>query len=172
MARVFTHQYKTGCPEPCFRSSLFSVSTKWQSHFVEFTFFTVSKADGREKCKEWFRLWSKPTRTTGIAGRYESSQRGMMPIRHRRLIGFVDSVCRPCDYFSAMRVQFSVLAPGISKVKVFLNAVDGADIMTHAAQKFRFGVAGNFYRRGWPDSPFRSSIQKRRIHIAYIRLCK
>lgn len=27
----------------------FSVSAKWQSHFVEFTFFTVSKTDGREK---------------------------------------------------------------------------------------------------------------------------
>ena len=58
---------------------LLSVSTKWLCHFVEFTFFTVSKADGREKCKEWFQLWPKPTRTTGIAGRYEFSRRGCSP---------------------------------------------------------------------------------------------
>ena len=74
-----------------FRLSAHSMSTKWQSHFVEFAFFTVSKADGREKWKEWFRLWPKPPRPTGIAGRYESSQRGMMPLRHL-LIGFVDSL--------------------------------------------------------------------------------
>ena len=73
--------------------ALLSVSTKWLCHFVEFAFFTVSEADGREKWKEWFRLWPKPSRPTGIAGRYESSQRGMMPLRHL-LIGFVDSLRR------------------------------------------------------------------------------
>ena len=67
------------------------VSTKWLCHFVEFAFFTVSEADDREKWKEWFRLWPKPPRPTGIAGRYESSQRGMMPLRHL-LIWFVDSL--------------------------------------------------------------------------------
>ena len=67
------------------------VSTKWLCHFVEFAFFTVSEADGREKWKEWFRLWPKPPRPTGIAGRYEPSQRGMMPLRHL-LIWFVDSL--------------------------------------------------------------------------------
>ena len=71
-----------------------SVSTKWLCHFVEFAFFTVSGADGREKWKEWFRLWPKPPRPTGIAGRYESSQRGIMPLRHL-LIWFVDSLRRP-----------------------------------------------------------------------------
>ena len=73
---------------------LLSVSTKWQRHFVEFAFFTVSEADGREKWKEWFRLWPKPPRPTGIAGRYESSQRGIIPLRHL-LIWFVDSLRRP-----------------------------------------------------------------------------
>ena len=73
------------------QATRFSVSTKWLCHFVEFAFFTVSEADGREKWKEWFRLWPKPPRPTGIAGRYESSQRGMMPLRHL-LIGFVDSL--------------------------------------------------------------------------------
>ena len=70
------------------------VSTKWLCTFVEFAFFTVSEADGREKWKEWFRLWPKPPRPTGIAGRYESSQRGAMPLRHL-LIGFVDSLRPP-----------------------------------------------------------------------------
>ena len=57
-----------------------SVSTKWLCHFVEFAFFTVSEADDREKWQEWFRLWLKPPCPTGIAGRYESSQRIMMPL--------------------------------------------------------------------------------------------
>ena len=71
--------------------ALLSVSTKWLCHFVEFAFFTVSEADGREKWREWFRLWPKPPRPTGIASRYESRQRGIMPLRHL-LIGFVDSL--------------------------------------------------------------------------------
>ena len=119
MARVFIPQYKTGCPEPCFRSSLFSVSTKWQSHFVEFTFFTVSEADGREKCKEWFRLWPKPTRTTGIAGRYESRQRVMIPLRHL-LIRFVDNLKQAapnfvfgaaCFHFRSQAISFPAYRP-------------------------------------------------------------
>ena len=65
------------------------MSNKWLRHFFEkekrFRFcgnghFSLSaKADGREKCKEWFRLMPKPPRPRGKAPRYDYSQRACGP---------------------------------------------------------------------------------------------
>ena len=101
-----------------------SVSTKWLCHFVEFAFFTASEADGHEKWKGWFRFWPKPPRSTGIAGRYESSQRSMMPLRHLP-IWFADSLSDrnkqsvlSCQKSSAMiATHFLIPSTPLSRVR-------------------------------------------------------
>ena len=58
------------------------VSKKWLRPLfrVEVLHFLLSaKADGRKKCKEWFRLMPKPPRPRGKAPRYEYSQRACGP---------------------------------------------------------------------------------------------
>ena len=58
------------------------MSKKWLRPLfrVEVLHFLLSaKADGRKKCKEWFRLMPKPPRPRGKAPRYEYSQRACGP---------------------------------------------------------------------------------------------